>query len=163
MTITDWETSAAAVADGLLPFQSAFVAAICRQKHPPEIAALSVPRGNGKSWLCGGLVARSLTPGDPLFEPGVENILVSSSRNQAAITLEFARAALGEVDGYRWRADGVVHLASVLRRDGGKCQRCGGNRKLECHHVIPRTAGGLDAPSNCRTLCLTCHDSLHGP
>ena len=53
--------------------------------------------------------------------------------------------------------------AFVLRRDGGKCQRCGGGgAKLECHHVIPRTAGGLDVPSNCRTLCLTCHDSLHG-
>ena len=83
--------------------------------HPPEVAALSVPRGNGKSWLCGGLVARSLTPGDPLFEPGVENILVSSSTNQARITLEFARAALGESDGYRWRADGVVHLESRAR------------------------------------------------
>ena len=54
--------------------------------------------------------AQSLTPGDPLFEPGVENILVSSSTAQARIVLEFARAALGEVDGYRWRADGVVHL-----------------------------------------------------
>ena len=60
----------------------------------------------------------------------------------------------------RWRK----LRAYVLRRDGGRCQRCGGNAgnaKLECHHVIPRTAGGLDAPSNCRTLCLTCHDSLH--
>ena len=102
-------------ADGLLPFQSSFVAAISRKKNPPEIAAASWPRGSGKSWLCGGLVARSLTPGDPLFEPGVENILVSSSRNQAAIVLEFARAALGEAEGYRWRNDGVLHLASRAR------------------------------------------------
>ena len=70
MTIDDWETSAAAVADGLLPFQAAFVAAVCRKEQPPEIAALSCPRGNGKSWLCGGLVARSLTPSDPLFGAG---------------------------------------------------------------------------------------------
>ena len=101
--------------DGLLPFQSAFVSAVCREHRPPEIAALSVPRGNGKSWLCGGLVARSLKPGDPLFEPGVENILVSSSTAQARIVLEFTRAALGESDGYRWRNDGVVHLASRAR------------------------------------------------
>ena len=107
---------AASLSDGgLLPFQQAFTDAVCRVNHPPEIAALSVPRGNGKSWLCGGLVARSLTPSDPLFEPGVENILVSSSTNQARIVLEFARAALGEVDGYRWRADGVTHLASRAR------------------------------------------------
>ena len=34
---------------GLLPFQAAFAAAVCRENRPPEIAALSVPRGNGKS------------------------------------------------------------------------------------------------------------------
>ena len=58
----------------------------------------------------------------------------------------------------RWRK----LRAYVIRRDGVRCVRCGGKEKLECHHVIPRTAGGLDAPSNCRTLCLTCHDGLHG-
>ena len=105
---------AASGGGGLLPFQQAFTNAVCRVNNPPEIAALSVPRGNGKSWLCGGLIARSMTPGEDLFEPGVENILVSSSRNQAGITLEFARAALGE-DGYRWSADGVTHLASRAR------------------------------------------------
>ena len=115
MTVNDWETSAAEVENGLLPFQNEFVAALSRKDDPPEIAALSVPRGNGKSWLCGGLVARALTPGDALFEPGVENILVSSSTNQARITLEFARAALGEADGYRWNNNGVLHLASRAR------------------------------------------------
>ena len=100
---------------GLLGFQAAFVAAICRQDRPPSIAALSVPRGNGKSWLAGKLVARSLTPGDSLHEPSVENILVSASRAQAGIVLEFARQALEESDGYRWRNDGVTHLASRAR------------------------------------------------
>ena len=65
---------------GLLPFQRRFVEAVCRQTSPPDIAVLSVPRGNGKSWLCGQLVARALTPGDPLFEPAVENVLVAASR-----------------------------------------------------------------------------------
>ena len=102
-------------AGGLLPFQSAFVAAVCRQDNPPDIAALSIPRGNGKSWLCGGLVARSLTPGDPLFEPDVENILVSASRSQAAIVLDFTRAALGESDAYRWSKDGVIHKDTRTR------------------------------------------------
>ena len=101
--------------NGLLPFQSAFVAAVSRKEKPAGVLALSVPRGNGKSWLSGGLVARSLTPGDPLFEAGVENILVSSSTNQARIVLEFARQALGEVEGYRWRNDGVTHLKSRAR------------------------------------------------
>ena len=40
---------------------------------------------------------------------------MSSSTNQARIVLEFARAALGELDGYRWRNDGVVHLDSRAR------------------------------------------------
>ena len=71
---------------GLLSFQTAFVQAICRENHPPSIAALSCPRGNGKSWLCGGIVARSLTPGDPLFEPSVENILVSSSTQSGRVS-----------------------------------------------------------------------------
>ena len=58
----------------------------------------------------------------------------------------------------RWRK----LRAFVLHRDGGRCQRCGGKDRLECHHVIPRTAGGLDAPSNCRTICEICHSQLHG-
>ena len=53
----------------LLPFQAAFVAAVSRKDKPAGVLALSVPRANGKSWLCGGLVARSVTPDDPLFEP----------------------------------------------------------------------------------------------
>ena len=40
---------------------------------------------------------------------------MSSSTNQARIVLEFARAALGEAGGYRWRNDGVVHLESRAR------------------------------------------------
>ena len=68
----------------LLPFQRQFVAAVSRTEKPAGVLALSVPRGNGKSWLCGGLVARSVTPDDPLFEPGVENILVSSSYESGA-------------------------------------------------------------------------------
>ena len=100
---------------GLLVFQKAFVAALTRKEHPVDIAALSVPRGNGKSWLAGKLVARSITPGDQLFEAATENILVAASRAQAGITLEFAREALGDTPGYRWSADGVTHKASRAR------------------------------------------------
>ena len=100
---------------GLLPFQSAFVSAVCRKEQPVDIAALSVPRGNGKSWLCGKMVARSITPGDPLFDEGVENVLVAASRPQAGIVLDFARAELGESQDYRWRIDGVTHIESRTR------------------------------------------------
>ena len=121
--------------DGLLPFQAEFVAAVCREKRPPELAALSVSRGNGKSWLCGGLVARSLTPGDRLFEPNVENILVSASRSQAGIVLDFARAELGESNAYRWRADGVIHKDTrtrvrVISSDSRRALGLGANVRL---------------------------------
>ena len=100
---------------GLLPFQKAFVAAVCRKDNPPDIAALSCPRGSGKSWLAGRLIARSITPGDVLHEAATENILVAASRAQAGITLEFARQALGDTPGYRWSADGVIHVESRAR------------------------------------------------
>ena len=122
-------------AGGLLPFQSAFVRAVCRDERPPSIAALSTPRGNGKSWLCGNLVARSLTPDDPLFEPAVENVLVASSRPQAAIVLDFAREALGESKAYRWRKDGVVHVDTrtrvrVISSDSRRALGLGANVRL---------------------------------
>ena len=100
---------------GLLPFQQSFVSAVCRRENPPDIAALSVARGNGKSWLAGKLVARSITPDDQLFVEGAENILVASSKMQAQIVLEFSRDALGESSDYRWRADGVTHLDTRTR------------------------------------------------
>ena len=99
----------------LLPFQKEFVSAIERVENPVDIAALSCPRGGGKSWLCGRLIARSLTPGDVLHEPNVENILVSASRSQAVIVMEFARAALGEDAGVRWKADGATHRETRAR------------------------------------------------
>ena len=100
---------------GLLPFQQAFVDALCRDRNPPAICALSTPRAAGKSWLCGQLIARSITPGDALFEAAVENILVSSSTNQARIVLEFCRQALGDGPEYRWSNNGVTHKESRAR------------------------------------------------
>ena len=42
-----------------------------------DVAALSIPRGNGKSWLAAHLLTRALTPGDDLFVPGgAEYLLV---------------------------------------------------------------------------------------
>ena len=38
-----------------------------------DTAALSLPRGNGKSSLAGHLAARLLTPGDGLFRAGTES------------------------------------------------------------------------------------------
>ena len=121
--------------DGLLPFQADFCRAITRKDQPPVLCGLSCARGNGKSWLAGKLVARSLTPGDDLHEGGVENVLVAASRAQASIVLAFTREFLGEVDGYRWRVDGVEHLASrarvrVISSDSRRAMGLGGHLRL---------------------------------
>lgn len=49
---------------------------------------------------------------------------------------------------------------TVMRRDGHRC-RIGGPSclgfALEVDHIIPRIAGGTDAPSNLRAVCKPCH------
>ena len=120
---------------GLLPFQKNFVDAVCRNKNPVSVASLSTPRGNGKSWLAGLLVSRALTPGDALHENDVENVLVAASRAQATIVLNFARKFLEDEDGYRWRLDGVEHLASrarvkVISSDSRRAMGLGANCRL---------------------------------
>ena len=83
-----------------------------------EVAAASWPRGNGKSWTGARLLARSLTPGDELFVPRAENLLVSGSIEQARVVFRFVREMLGEKD-YRYLDSftriGITHKASLTR------------------------------------------------
>jgi hypothetical protein len=53
--------------------------------------------------------------------------------------------------------------AYVLARDGYKCQcgKSGCSEKLHVHHIVFRSQGGSDAPSNLITLCKKHHDALH--
>ena len=133
----EWRAKRAVIrsADGLLAFQTAFMQSVCRKEHPVSLAALSTPRGNGKSYLAGALIARALTPGDPLHEGGVENVLVAASRSQASIVLDFARQFLADAEGYRWRVDGCEHLASrarvkVISSDSRRAMGLGANCRL---------------------------------
>ena len=75
-------------------FQRRFVARVLS----PGIkrAALSLPRGNGKSWLAGYLASEALRPGGALFRAGDENVLLSGSFDQARYVWRFARGLLGE-------------------------------------------------------------------
>ena len=83
----------------LLPFQRRFL----RAAFAPgvEIAALCLPRAQGKSTLAAHLLARSLTPGDSLFCAGADNKLVAGSFAQARVVFRVLRADLGEF-GYRY-------------------------------------------------------------
>ena len=102
--------------DGLLPYQTKFLSAVCRVNNRPEIAALSVGRGNGKTFLAGTLLAKALKPSDdPLYVEGAESVLVSASRPMAELTLEAARLSLGDDPEFRWRRDGVEHVRTRTR------------------------------------------------
>ena len=101
----------------LRPFQRRFI----RAATAPGIdtAALSLPRGNGKSWLAGYLVARVLDPSDKLFRRGTESVLCAASIEQARIVFRFARETLEPRGGYRFLDShtriGIVHKASNTR------------------------------------------------
>jgi 5-methylcytosine-specific restriction endonuclease McrA len=52
--------------------------------------------------------------------------------------------------------------AFVLDRDGYSCQKCKIKKgRLHVHHIIFKSNGGTDTPSNLITLCENCHEKLH--
>ena len=83
-----------------------------------DTTVLSTPRGQGKSWIAGLLIASALTPRRRLFVRGAENILTAGSLDQARICFRFARQMLGE-DHYRYQDSaqriGILHTASGTR------------------------------------------------
>ena len=87
----------------LLPFQRTFI----RRALAPDIdlAALSGPRDLGKSTLAAHLLARSLTVGDELHQPGAENVIVAGKMLQGAIPFRIMLSMLG-VDRFG-KVDGV--------------------------------------------------------
>ncbi|WP_245321406.1 RecQ family ATP-dependent DNA helicase [Bradyrhizobium sp. NAS96.2] len=53
---------------------------------------------------------------------------------------------------------------SILRRDNFKCVECEkpcDRGEADIHHLLPRSAGGSDEPSNLITLCDGCHAAHH--
>ena len=52
--------------------------------------------------------------------------------------------------------------AYILHRDNYQCQKCKAkNTILQVHHIIPRSKGGTNTPSNLITLCESCHKAVH--
>ena len=101
----------------LRPFQKRFIKGAFRKGV--DTACLCLPRANGKSCLAGHLLARCLTPGDPLNEPGKEYLLLAASLEQARITYGFIREALEATKQYRWIDSttrvGVTHKETNTR------------------------------------------------
>jgi 5-methylcytosine-specific restriction endonuclease McrA len=51
----------------------------------------------------------------------------------------------------------------VLKRDSWRCQNCGAHENLQVHHCDFRSRGGSDTLENLVTLCVHCHNAVHGP
>ena len=49
----------------------------------------------------------------------------------------------------------------IIRRDGC-CQQCGAEEKLSVDHIVPRSLGGDDNPSNLQVLCSSCNSAKGG-
>ena len=107
----------------LRPFQRQFI----RRALQPGIdtAALSLPRGNGKSALAAYILARAMRPGDPLHVPGAEYLLCASSIEQARLGVFLPiRAALEPEGGYRF-ADSATRISIYHKASGTRLRVMG--------------------------------------
>ena len=114
------------------PFQRRFLAAVDDPRY--RTVAASWPRGCGKTTLAGHVVARALTPGDPLYVAGGEVVLFAGSIEQCRLTY---RQALGflesRLDEYRL-VDSATRVA-ITRKD---CRT-----RLKAVGSNPKTSLGL--------------------
>ena len=76
----------------LLPFQRRFIAGAFAAGT--NIAALSTPRGAGKTELIGRLGGLAVVPGSPLCRPGLEAVLFAGSMRQARPLFRAAQRAI---------------------------------------------------------------------
>ena len=102
-----------------------------------DIACLSLPRGNGKSALAAHLLCRALDPGDVLFTPGSESVLMSGSIEQCRIVFRFVRAELEHNPDYRF-LDSATRCAIVHRPSNTRLRVVGSNAKTTFGLVIVR-------------------------
>lgn len=98
----------------------------------------------------------------------VQSILPVSNWEVETAAFDIHKITNPEVDGVDYQngdQKGFYNVkAYVLHRDGYGCtsgRKVKHAAKLQVHHVIFRSQGGTDAPSNLRTLCEVCHDDLH--
>ena len=93
-----------------------------------DIAALSLPRGNGKSFLAAHILTRCLTPGDSLHQPGKEYVSVAASIEQARLVYSFIRQALEPTGQFSW-IDSTTRLGATHRPSNTKLRIISSNGK----------------------------------
>ena len=93
-----------------------------------DIAALSLPRGQGKSFLAGYILTRCLSPGDALHQPGKEYVQCAGSIEQARMVYGFVRAALEPTGEYSW-TDSTTRLGATHKPSNTKLRAISSNAK----------------------------------
>ena len=93
-------------------FQADFLSNAMRPEI--DICCLSLPRGNGKSWLAAHLAARIIDPEDELFHAGTDSVVIAPSLVQGRIVYRFARDMLIDNPDYRF-ADSLT-LCQIVHK-----------------------------------------------
>ena len=77
----------------LRPFQKEFMRAVENDIY--DTVCISGPRGLGKTFLAAHVLARCMTPGDSLHQPGKEYILGAASIEMARLTYGIHSGGVG--------------------------------------------------------------------
>ena len=91
-------------------------------------AVLSIPRGNGKSFIAGYLLSRIMDPKDKLFRRATESVVLASSLEQARIPYRFARSILEPRGGYNF-SDNFSRIQITHRPTNTKVKVLGSKAK----------------------------------
>ena len=115
-----------------------------------DVVAISGPRALGKTCLAGHVLARAMTPGDSLHQPGKEYILAAASLEQARLTYAFIREALEPTGQYRW-IDSTTRLGATHVATNTKLRAISSNAKTSFGLVgVPIVV--LDEPGALETI-----------
>ena len=110
----------------LRPFQKKFI----KKALAPGIdtACLSIPRGNGKSFLAAHILRLALTPGHALNYPGTEYLLCAASIEQARLCYRFIRDELEPTGRYRF-LDSATRIGITNKNDHTRLRILSSNAK----------------------------------
>jgi hypothetical protein len=97
--------------------------------------------------------------GVPIADSRLEQLRANASIEPVLVDDDGTPIAIGK----RFSALSPKIVRAVLLRDLG-CQICGRHRRLQIHHLRPRSWGGTDEISELASVCATCHPDLipHG-
>ena len=131
------------------PYQRRFLRAVDDPRW--RTVAASWPRGAGKTTCAGYIVARALTPGDPLFVPGGEVVLFAGSIEQCRLTYRQALTFLEpRLDQYR-TVDSATRVAITHVASRTRLKAVGSNPKTSLGLVgVPLAI--IDEPASLHTI-----------